>query len=149
MTDIRFYHLLHKRLEQALPELVAKAVERGHKVLVRAGSAERIEVLDSALWTAIPDSFIPHSAVRDGYAAEQPVFLTVEHDNPNGADVLMLTDGASAPALDDFKMCCEVFDGNDEDAVLSARARWKTYKDAGHELTYYQQNDRGGWEKKV
>lgn len=149
MTDIRFYHLLHKKLEQALPELVGKAVERGHKVLVRAGSRERVEVLDTALWTAIPDSFIPHSAVRDGYAAEQPVFLTTEHDNPNAADVLMLTDGASAPELDGFTMCCEVFDGNDEEAVLAARARWKTYKDAGHDLTYYQQNERGGWEKKA
>ncbi len=149
MTDIRFYHLLHKKLEQALPELVGKAVERGHKVLVRAGSRERVEVLDSALWTAIPDSFIPHSAVRDGYAAEQPVFLTTEHDNPNAADVLMLTDGAQAVALDGFTMCCEVFDGNDEEAVLAARARWKTYKDAGHDLTYYQQTERGGWEKKA
>ena len=149
MTDIRFYHLLHKRLELALPELVAKALERGHRVLVRAGSVERIEVLDSALWTAIPESFIPHSAVRDGYAAEQPVFLTTEHDNPNSADVLMLTDGATASTLDGFAMCCEVFDGNDEEAVLAARARWKIYKDAGHELTYYQQNEAGRWDKKA
>lgn len=149
MTDIRFYHLLHKKLEQALPELVAKAIERGHRVLVRAGSDERIAALDGALWTAIPESFIPHSAVRDAYTADQPVFLTTAGDNPNGADVLMLTDGANAGALDGFAMCCEVFDGTDEDAVLAARARWKTYKDAGHDLTYYQQNDRGGWEKKA
>ncbi len=149
MTDVRFYHLMHKRLEQALPELVSKALERGHKVLVRAGSRERVEVLDSALWTAIPDSFIPHSAVRDGYAAEQPVFLTTEDDNVNAATVLMLTDGATAATLDGFAMCCEVFDGNDDAAVQAARARWKTYKDAGHELTYHQQNERGGWEKKA
>jgi DNA polymerase-3 subunit chi len=148
MTDIRFYHLMQKRLEQALPELVAKAVERGHRVLVLAGSPERVETLDSALWTADPGSFIPHSALRDAHAAEQPVVLTTEDKNVNGATVLMLTDGAASGAVADYAMCCEIFDGRDEDAVTAARSRWKSYKDAGHTLAYYQQNDMGRWEQK-
>lgn len=148
MTDIRFYHLLHKRLEQAMPELVAKALERGHRVLVRVGNSARVETLDAALWTSIPESFIPHSAVRDAYTPEQPVFVTAEGDNPNAADVLMLADGALSSSFDGFVLCCEIFDGNDEEAVLAARARWKVYKDAGHDLTYYQQNESGRWDKK-
>lgn len=148
MTDIRFYHLMQKKLEQALPELVAKAVERGHRVNVMAGSRERLEVLDTALWTFDPGSFVPHSMLRDGFMADQPVFLNLEDDNPNGADVLMLTDGASSARVADYALCCEVFDGNDDDAVAAARARWKAYKDEGHALTYYQQNDMGRWEQK-
>lgn len=149
MTDIRFYHLMQKRLEQALPELVAKAVERGHRVLVQAGSAERVELLDTALWTYDPGSFIPHSAANDAHAAEQPVFLTTEDRNVNAATVLMLTDGATSTQVDSYAMLCEIFDGNDEDAVTAARARWKEYKDAGHTLAYYQQNDMGRWEQKA
>jgi DNA polymerase-3 subunit chi len=33
--------------------------------------------------------------------------------------------------------------------VYAARDRWKAYKAAGHALTYWQQTDRGGWEKKA
>ena len=29
------------------------------------------------------------------------------------------------------------------------RARWRRLKDAGHELTYWQQTPQGGWEKKA
>ncbi len=148
MTDIRFYHLMQKRLEQALPELVAKAVERGHRVLVLAGSPERVGVLDAALWTYDPGSFIPHSAAQDKYAAEQPVFLSTEDKNVNAATVLMLTDGATSAHVGDYAMLCEIFDGNDDEVVTAARARWKSYKDAGHTLAYYQQNDMGRWEQK-
>lgn len=149
MTDVRFYHLTRKRLEQALPELVAKAVERGHRVNILAGSRERLEVLDTALWTFDPGSFIPHGMARDDFAAQQPVFLNAQDDNPNGADVLMLTDGATSAHVGDYKLCCEVFDGNDEAVVLQARDRWKAYKAAGHSITYYQQTDEGRWEQKA
>jgi DNA polymerase-3 subunit chi len=40
-----------------------------------------------------------------------------------------------------------MFDGNDPEAVQSARDRWKTYKADGHSVTYWRQTDRGGWEK--
>jgi DNA polymerase-3 subunit chi len=33
--------------------------------------------------------------------------------------------------------------------VAHARERWKAEKAAGHAVTYWQQNSRGGWEKKA
>ena len=148
MTEVRFYHLMKKRLEQALPEIVAKAIERQFRVLIKAGSEERLAVLDQALWTYDPASFLPHSRVRDGFEAQQPAWLTLGDDNPNGADVLMLTDGATAADISTFKLCCEIFDGNDETAVAEARARWGQYKAAGHAMTYFQQDDAGKWQQK-
>ena len=41
----------------------------------------------------------------------------------------------------------DVFDGNDEEAVLSARKRWKAYKDQGHTVTYWKQTESGAWVK--
>lgn len=148
MTEVRFYHLMSKRLEQALPEIVSKAVERKMRVVVKAGSRERIEVLDGALWTYDPASFLPHGYIRDGSEKEQPVWLTEDEDNPNNAEVLILTDGASSGNVGKYKLCLEIFDGNDDTAVATARGRWKEYKDAGHTTVYYQQDDAGKWQQK-
>lgn len=148
MTEVRFYHMVQKRLERALPEIVGKAVERGMRVLVKAGSRERVEALDAVLWTYDAASFLPHGYIKDGTEKEQPVFLTDDDGNPNGATVLFLTDGATSADVEKFELCCELFDGNDEEAVAAARARWKQYKEKGFTLAYFQQDDAGKWEKK-
>jgi DNA polymerase-3 subunit chi len=117
------------------------------RAVVVAGSTERVEQLNSHLWTYDPASFLPHGSAKDGNAAEQPIWLTAQDENPNGADLLILTDGAASDRVAGFALCCELFDGNDSDAVQAARGRWKAYKEAGHAVTYWKQGERGGWEK--
>ena len=146
---IGFYHLQSSTLDQALPRLVQKAVDGGHRVLVMAGSAERIAHLDALLWTWQPDSWLPHGNAKDGDAALQPVLLTDRDENLNGADILMLTDGAVSRQLERFDRCLTLFDGNDAEAVQKARDLWREWKDLGCSLTYYQQTERGGWEEKA
>ena len=148
MTDIRFYHLTRKTLEQALPELLEKTLERGWRAVVMAGSNERVEALTQHLWTYRPDSFLPHGNAKDGNTEMQPVWLTMADERPNGADVLFLTDGAQTTRADEYTRVCEIFDGNDESAVTAARARWKVYKAAGHDVSYWQQGERG-WTKEA
>lgn len=149
MTDVRFYHLQRRSLEQTLPQLLEKILERGSRAVVMAGSDERVEALATHLWTFDQRAFLPHGTARDGNASEQPIWLTSSEENPNGADVLVLTDGSTSSGVGAFQICCELFDGNDGDAVDAARARWKEYAAAGHAVTYWQQGDRGGWEKKA
>ena len=152
MTEIGFYHLLRTSLDEALPQLLAKTLERGERAVVKAGSAERVGQLDDALWKWSPgnrnDSFLPHGTAKDGNAERQPIWLTDDDDNPNGATFLFLTDGAESDAVGDYARCFNLFDGRDDEAVAHARDRWKAWKDAGHDLTYWQQGDRG-WEKKA
>ena len=106
------------------------------------------------LWTHRPDSFLPHGTARDGEAARQPIFLApaeAEGDNPNGApngaQVLILSDGARHNRIGDFKLVCTLFDGNDAAAVAAARAEWRTCREAGHAVVYYQQGDTGKWQE--
>ncbi len=143
MAEIRFYHLTRKTLEQVLPELLEKTLERGWRAVVMAGSAERAEALTQHLWTYDPNGFLPHGNAKDGYAAEQPVWLTADDERPNEAAVLFLTDGAQSARLSEYQRICEVFNGNDEASVAEARKRWAVYKSSGHELSYWQQGDRG------
>ena len=147
MAEISFYHLLHTPLERALPKLMEKVLESGARAVIRTGSAERAEALSGVLWTYDQGSFLPHGTARDGNEDRQPIWITPDDENPNAADILVLTDGAPAGDIRAWRRCLEMFDGRDETAVTEARRRWSDYKGADHDLTYWQQTERGGWAK--
>ncbi len=151
MTEIRFYHAQHSSLDQVLPGILGKALSGGRRVVVRLADAGSVEQMNEHLWVYNPDSFLAHGSAKEGHAALQPIWLTDKDENPNGADVLVTVPGAAndvPPNLDKFTLCCDMIDGRLEEDVTAARTRWKAYKDAGHEVTYWQQTDKG-WEKKA
>jgi DNA polymerase III subunit chi len=149
MTEVLFYHLGRQPLDRVLPGLLEKTLERGWRAVVQAGNQERVDALDALLWTYADDSFLPHGTARDGMTDQQPVFLTAKDDNPNGATVRFLVDGAEAPDLTGYMRVVYIFDGRDEDALAQARVEWKKIKNSGLTVTYWQQNDNGRWEKKA
>ncbi|NKB48562.1 MAG: DNA polymerase III subunit chi [Alphaproteobacteria bacterium] len=151
MTEIRFYHLTNRSLEDVLPVMLERTVVRdGKRAIVLVGSPERVEHLNAHLWTYNDRGFLPHGSKDDGAAELQPIWLTDGNDNPNGAKVLFLADGGVTDAVDDYDLVCTLFDGRDSDAVAQARERWRAYQaQPDYELTYWQQTDNGGWEKKA
>jgi len=149
MTNISFYHLLHQPLSNALPKLLEKVHGAGLKAVIKTGSQDRMQELDEALWSFDKNSFLPHGSMKSKLADQQPIFLTTEDENPAGATVLVLVDSMESDRLENYDRCLEMFDGTDPNAVTSARVRWKIYKDAGHDLTYWQQTEQGGWNKKA
>src|SRR5512142_425766 len=96
MTETLFYHLERRDIDEALPPLIEKTLERGWRALIRVDSAERADDIDTRLWT-FNDGFLPHAQLGDGEAARQPVLITAEAGNPNAANVLFLVGGAPAP----------------------------------------------------
>jgi len=148
-TEVLFYHLERQGLEKVLPTLVEKTLERGWRAVVQAGSQERLAAIDLALWTYKDDSFLAHGTAKDGHAADQPVYLTTGNDTPNGAGVRFLVDGAVAEEFKGFVRIVYMFDGNDAEAVATARAQWTAAKSAGCPVTYWQQSAAGKWEKKA
>lgn len=145
MTEVGFYHLTRSTLEQALPRLLEKVYASGKKAILRASDAERLELLNRALWTYDNASFLPHGTRADGHAEAQPIYLTTEIENPNGASILVLVEGAEAPDLGSYDRVLELFDGGDPQAVEVARTRWREARASGHEAVYWQQSERGGW----
>jgi len=150
MTEVLFYHLQRQPLERVLPSLLARCLERGWRVVVQASSDERVEALDAHLWTYRDDGFLPHGTAREGEAAVQPILLTSSDHNPNGASVRFLIDGAGVPEdAAAYARIVLIFDGEDEDAVKVARARWSEAKQQGFEVTYWQPDEQGRWVKKA
>ena len=146
MAELWFYHLEKSELERALPPLLEKCLQRGWRAIVRGGSEERLDALDSSLWTYKDESFLPHGRDKP---ERQPVYLTSQGGNPNHAHVLFLIDGAEPGDLTSFERACLMFDGRDEAALNSARARWKEAKEAGIIASYWRESASGKWEKQA
>jgi DNA polymerase-3 subunit chi len=148
-TEVYFYHLERQTLEDVLPGLLERSLERGWRAGVQAASEERVEALDTLLWTYREDSFLPHGTARDGSPSAQPIYLTVAEDNPNDAQVRFLVDGAELADAAPYARVVFVFDGRDEAAVARARADWQAAKTQGHAVSYWQQDGNGRWRQKV
>jgi DNA polymerase-3 subunit chi len=142
-----FYHLESQPLQAVLPVLVEKTLARGWRALLRFSTSERLETIDSALWTYCDESFLPHGSTRDGHADRQPALLTLDDANPNGAAVLFLLEAAEEREPERFSRVIRLFDGADEEAKALARAEWKRAKAAGFEVSYWRQDAGGAWKK--
>ena len=144
MTEIDLYELGGTPLERVVPKLLERVLERGKRAVVMAGSAERVEYLNTYLWTYAQRSFLPHGTAADGFAEDQPIYLTSADENPGGASVLLLIDGQTSMNINDFERCLEIFSG---DAAGAARGRADANRAAGHTVTYWRQRESGGWDK--
>ena len=151
MSRVDFYHLQNTKLEDVLPALLEKAYATGKRILVRVGNEERVEFLNSLLWTYKDESFLPHGSKKDGSAEMQPIWFTSDTDNANNAVFLFLTDGASATIeeIEKFERVFNIFDGNTAEALEKARDFWRELKNQQFaDVFYWQQNAGGGWQQK-
>ncbi|MGJ5137048.1 DNA polymerase III subunit chi [Bradyrhizobium oligotrophicum] len=149
MTEVLFYHLQNMTLEGVLPPLLEKSLERGWRVVVQSTSEERADALDAHLWTYRDDSFLPHATWRVTDVADQPIVLAVEESNPNRANVRFLVDNAPLPAdSHSYERMVLVFNGDDADALAAARSAWTDCKSRGFEVTYWQADERGRWQRR-
>jgi DNA polymerase-3 subunit chi len=149
VAEVYFYHLQRQPLEAVLPRLLERSRDRGWRALVRVGSEERLAALDDHLWTYSDESFLPHGSDREADGEGQPILLTLAETNRNGAAALFLVEGAPLP--DDilgYHRVMYLLDGADEDAVARARAVYRALREAGHDLSYWQQDEGGAWRKK-
>jgi DNA polymerase-3 subunit chi len=148
VNEIRFHHLERRRVDQALPRLLERALEEGRRVVVRVSSDEMVAALNERLWTYDDASFLPHGAAGDGDPMTQPIFLTSEVENPNAANMLVRLSSVEAAQSDDaFDLAVLMFEGRDEAALAHARAEWRRLKDEGRTVSYWRESDEGGWER--
>ena len=149
MGEVRFYHLTERPLEQVLPVMLERSLERGWRALVRGTDPARIEALSAHLWTYRDATFLPHGSSADGNAARQLVWMCCNSENPNNANAMFLIDNAESEVteLAVMEMVAVLFDGLDEASVAKARDQWKVISEAGLKAIYWAQNPDGAWVK--
>ncbi len=161
MIDIGFYQLGARTADAVLPQLVAKALAAGHRIIVRAPDAAMLGKLDLALWAQPADGFVPHgidSDVGPDRAASQPVLLSLAplpvgngsgnragNRAANGADCLAQVGDDLPDSLDGLTRVLFLFDA---DGVDVARARWRALaRQDGVKPVYWREGEGGRFEK--
>lgn len=147
MTEVNFFHVIRTSIDEALPEMLEKTVDKRLRAVAMVGSPTRSEALTQYLWIYRTNSFLAHGNAKDGDAVNQPIWITHLDERPNQAEVLFLLDGMQSTKLGEYIRVCDLFDGRDDYAVVAARVRYKAAQSAGYTPKYWQQSDRG-WEKK-
>ena len=147
-TDYWFYHLEASTLEGVLPGLLEKTLAKGWRALVKLPDS-KLAQLDSFLWTFRDDSFLPHGREDEPQAELQPILLSATTESAKGFDAVFLLDGADIKDMEGVSRAMVMINGRANEDVQRERARWKALKETGASLAYYQQNERGGWEKKA
>ncbi len=148
MADVLFYHLEARPLEDVIPVLLEKTLERGWRAVVEVGSAEHAQALDAHLWSYRDDSFLAHGLAGGEADALQPILITTGTENPNGAVCRFFVDRAVPQSSSGYERIVFMFSGHDPDAVAEARDAWRALR-ADNAVTYWQQEPSGRWTKKA
>ena len=141
-----FYQVPAGRNVATARELLEENLLKGWRTLIRLPDGESLQKLDDWLWTHGEGSFLPHGTEATGFVEMQPVYLTADGGNPNGASCLMLLNGAIAPSdeLAPFESVTVIFGA---DRAKPARALWQDWKEAGVALAYWQRDPHGSWQR--
>ena len=140
MTEVFFYHGAADKVAAACA-LLGGAYAQKKPMLVYAPENELASSIDCHLWTQPALGFVPHCRADSPLAAETPVLITDQLDQPAQTDRLMNLDRAVPPGFERFQRLIEVV-GQDEDDRLAARARVKFYKDSGCDVQYFDLSKR-------
>ena len=131
-------------MEDVLPGLLEKSLDRGWSVTVMTAGEEAAAALDHHLWTYADDSFLPHGRGEDG--AGHPIWITPQGAVPSAREVLFLVAGAVVDVEQMKGVQRTVVMFGDREAA-DARSLWKEVKAASLEATYWRQSENGRWEK--
>ncbi len=149
MAEIRFYHVTRGTAREALAQILEKSHERGIRSLVYWSDKAKLKQLDRFLWTYRADSFLPHSMNADTPPEENPIWLTSEEENKNGATMLVLCDAEQPEFIKDFELVVCLFEDSDTTMRNFSRKMWKEWSEKDNmDLVYWQQDDAGRWQKK-
>lgn len=139
-----FYHLTLSSLERALPRLLEKMLAAGHRVEVLVGSEERLKSLDHACWTYTPLSFLPHATPMDGLdPKDQPIWITTTPQRPNGASVVVLTDGVDLEDLSPYHRCVVMHEGEETQGLSRFQAFSHRLQAKDVPVTHWRQTQTG------
>jgi DNA polymerase-3 subunit chi len=121
MPSTSFYALSTLSVEKALPRFLEKLYNQGMICVLRTPTPERAAQWSQLLWTYGSGSFLPHGCAPESMEG-QPIWITHGPERPEGAETLILVEGATEMDLSPYKRCSYFFDAQSARGVAEAFA---------------------------
>jgi DNA polymerase III subunit chi len=150
MGAVLFYQITRSPVEETARTILGRALGQGWRVVVRGTDAAGLARLDASLWRGPAEDFLPHGLAGGPHDADQPVLMTDRPGRANGAQAVMLVDGAAVDAAEvgQVERVWLLFEGANDTALEAARAQWRSVTAAGLVAQYWSE-ESGKWEKKA
>ncbi len=143
--QVDFYQLGGLPVEQVLPAIAQRLLDSDARLLVVTGDEAQQVRIDAALWSARPDSFLPHARAGTDDDAVQPILISATADAANAARNVALADGAWRDEALGFDRVFHFFDAESVDV---ARAAWRGLNSREDvERRYWVQDEAGKWSR--
>lgn len=127
-TQINFYIMNKPKLSDChlfICRLANKAYRQGYQITIKADSEASATSLDDALWTLLPESFMPHQITEEDNTKITIGRPTKEH---------LLVDLTLTPSFEkEIKQLITIVP-DDIDLKQKARELYKTYKNDGYSI---------------
>ncbi|MBF0428105.1 MAG: DNA polymerase III subunit chi [Magnetococcales bacterium] len=145
-TTVRFYQVAGSSPDIALTGILFKVVEQGSRACLLALDATHVKRLDEMLWRYPLDRFLPHGPWDGPDPQRQPVLITLQPDDCNGASVLVVAASRGVDKPEQFDMVVDFVDPREP--VANARDRYRRYQTLGCVMEYWIQSPEGRWTQK-
>ena len=94
LSEVYFYHVTKQTVVSALPQLLAKSIDVGWTVFIKGKDEASLKLFDDAIWTAQPESFIPHAVIGSQNENKCDILLGTEENDSSNSDFLISVNGA-------------------------------------------------------
>jgi DNA polymerase-3 subunit chi len=132
MTRIEFYFNVANK-PQVLADLVQAALLKRRQVTILAADEAAASQISSDLWQTKPESFLPNVLANQPHATQTPVLIDWQDKNLQQDDMLINLSAHEPSFFSRFTHLVELVGEVEQDKV-SARLRYKFYKDRGYEI---------------
>ncbi|HEX7857066.1 MAG TPA: DNA polymerase III subunit chi [Sphingobium sp.] len=139
---VDFYQLSRDPVEHVLPQIAARILDEGERLLVVSAHADQLTRISVGLWDAGPESFLAHDHVAAPLPEVQPILLSADCTPTNGATRVALVDGQFREEALAFDRTFYFFDA---DTVASARESWRTLSKREDVATHFWRQEGGRW----
>ncbi len=149
MAEVWFYHLEREPVENVLPGLLARGLQRGLRLAVQSGDAGMLKLISEKLWAFEDVTFLAHGDSNTPMPQHQPIYLATGPENPGNAGYRFFIGGSEPENMDGLARASILFDGNDAGSIDHARTLWRRLKADGHTISYWKQDDTGRWQNQA
>jgi len=139
MPRIEFIRLRKPEKAKHLCEAAERFFIDGARILITVLDSNQGVTLDRFMWAWKKGSFVPHAfdnGAVDCFA--DPVVITTDERNPNGATVLIMGKPCGIEFLAQFDQVVDFAELYDPDLAQQSRERFRSYREAGYDPGMHQ-----------